>query len=153
MATPLNLFEALNSYQAEAASICAAANKPASLVPNCCFDTQANGNIYISIEARNAAGELVFSANGADPLADLARQLGVDYPVKYATNGQKESLKRLLDAVGADAAERARLLLPLNRYTYTELETINADLNRRVGIAAAAEAQREALSQQQRLAA
>lgn len=153
MPTSFNLLEALNAYQTEAAAICAASTANPGLVPNCCFDTQANGAIYISIEARNTASELVCTALGADPIADLARLLGVSWPVRLATNGQKESLKRLLNAVGADAAERARLLLPLNRYSYDELKAINENLNERVGIAAAAEAQRAFLSQQQRQAA
>jgi hypothetical protein len=91
-----------------------------------------------------------------ETLAQLAYKVGVAYPlplVQYATGIQRETLKRLLDAVDAGAAERAKHQLALNRYTYQELEVINSDLNRRVGIAAAAEAQRENLSALQRQAA
>jgi hypothetical protein len=102
---------------------------------------------------RDAAGKLLFSALTEDPLADLARQLGVPYPTQYATAGQKETLKRLLDALGASPAERTRCLLRLHQYTYQELETLNADLSRRIGIAAACEAQRASLAIQSRQAA
>jgi hypothetical protein len=151
MPTPFNLLAALADFQREAATICAAAATP-GLTPNCCFDTDSL-TTTLSIEVRDAAGQLLFSALTEDPLADLARQLGVTYPAQYATAGQKETLKRLLDALGASPAERAKCLMRLHQYTFQEIEALNADLTKRVGIAVASEAQRESLAIQQRLAA
>jgi hypothetical protein len=64
------LVDQLNTLQDAAAAICA----PHGLQASCPITVDATGpTIYV--EARNPAGELLFTGMGTDPLVDLQRQL------------------------------------------------------------------------------